>query len=136
VINQLGGEEGFFYAPALWRLRGRIDRLLGHKTPTGRPAKPLLAVGDKVDSWKVINIVPGKTLSLLFGMKAPGLGRLTFTLKDHGERRSLDITAWWHPAGARGLLYWFSMMPAHLFVFRGMAKRIASLARQKDRRGH
>ncbi len=136
VIQHLCGEEGFFHAQGLWRLRARIDRMLGNKTPSGRPATARLAVGDNIDGWKVISLVPDKSLTLLFGMRAPGLGRLTFTLKDHGERRSLEIASWWHPAGARGLCYWYAMMPAHLFVFRGMAKRIASLARQKDRRGH
>jgi len=108
---------------------------MGNKTRLGRPTQPKLAVGDSIDGWKVISLIPEKSLTLLFGMKAPGLGRLTFTLKDHGERRSLEISAGWHPAGARGLCYWYGMMPAHLFLFRGMAKRIASLARQKDRRG-
>lgn len=136
VIQQLGGEEGFFYAQGLWRLRKRIDKLMGNKIAPGKATFGKFAVGDTIDGWKVISLVPGKSLTLLFGMRAPGLGRLTFTLKDHGERRSLEIASWWHPAGARGLCYWFAMMPAHLFVFRGMTKRIASLARQKDRRGH
>ena len=70
---------------------------------------------------------------MMFGMKAPGLGRLTFTIKDLGGCRSIDVRAWWHPAGFSGLLYWFVMMPAHLFIFRGMAKRIAALAEQYDR---
>jgi uncharacterized protein YbjT (DUF2867 family) len=135
VIQGLGGEEGFFYAQGLWRLRARIDRLLGNKIQTGRAAATKLAVGDHIDGWKVISLVPQKSLTLMFGMRAPGLGRLTFTLKDRGERRSLEIASWWHPAGARGLCYWYAMMPAHLLVFRGMTKRIASLARQKDRRG-
>lgn len=43
------------------------------------------------------------------------------------------MRAWWHPAGFSGLLYWFAMMPAHLFIFRGMAKRIAELAENLDR---
>ncbi|ELI8369670.1 DUF2867 domain-containing protein, partial [Yersinia enterocolitica] len=46
---------------------------------------------------------------------------------------SFDVRAWWHPAGFNGLLYWFVMMPAHLFIFRGMAKRITTLAVQYDR---
>ena len=70
---------------------------------------------------------------MMFGMKAPCLGRLTFTIKDLGGCRSIDVRAWWHPAGFSGLLYWFVMMPAHLFIFRGMAKRIAALAEQYDR---
>ena len=133
VIQQLGGEEGFFYAPSLWKFHKRIDRLLGNKINVGRPAKPTLSVGDHIDGWKVVSKTPEKSLTLLFGMKSPGLGRLTFTLRDRGERRSLDISAWWHPAGFSGLLYWFAMMPAHLFIFRGMAKRIATLAESLDR---
>ncbi|MCA2423882.1 DUF2867 domain-containing protein, partial [Vibrio alginolyticus] len=67
-------------------------------------------------------------LSLFFGMKGPGLGRLEITIKDHGDERELDITAWWHPQGFLGLLYWFAMMPAHLFIFKGMVKAIAKEA--------
>jgi hypothetical protein len=67
----------------------------------GRPARPYLEVGDAVDSWKVIIVEPEKQLALLFGMKAPGLGRLCFTLKDKGDHRELDVRAWWHPHGCR-----------------------------------
>ncbi|MBD3706844.1 DUF2867 domain-containing protein [Enterobacter hormaechei] len=97
----------------------------------GRPAHPRLKVGDTVDSWKVIIVEPEKQLALLFGMKAPGLGRLCFTLKDKGDHRELDVRAWWHPHGMPGLFYWLLMIPAHLFIFRGMAKRIALLAEEK-----
>lgn len=135
VVQQLGGKEGYFYANALWKLRARIDDVIGGRVVYGRPPHDQLKIGDKIDGWKVIGLKPQRELSLLFGMKAPGLGRLTFTITDHGESRSLDVRAWWHPAGFSGLLYWFSMMPAHQFIFRGMAKRIASLARQKDRCG-
>jgi hypothetical protein len=41
------------------------------------------------------------------------------------------VRAWWHPHGMPGLFYWLLMIPAHLFIFRGMAKRIAQLAEQK-----
>ncbi len=61
-------------------------------------------------------------------MKGPGLGRLEITIKDDGEERKFDITAWWHPQGFPGLLYWFAMMPAHLFIFKGMVKAIAKEA--------
>jgi len=135
VVQQLGGKEGYFYANKLWTVRARIDDLLGNRVVYGRPQRESLKVGDKIDGWKVIGLQPQRELSLLFGMKAPGLGRLTFTITDRGDSRCIDVRAWWHPAGFSGLLYWFSMMPAHQFIFRGMAKRIASLARQKDRCG-
>ncbi|MBL3109324.1 DUF2867 domain-containing protein, partial [Klebsiella pneumoniae] len=49
---------------------------------------------------------------------------------DKGDRRELDVRAWWHPHGMPGLIYWLLMIPAHLFIFRGMAQRIARLAEQ------
>ncbi|KFK97792.1 MULTISPECIES: DUF2867 domain-containing protein [unclassified Serratia (in: enterobacteria)] len=132
VVQQLGGKEGYFYANILWQIRARMDDMAGNGIVYGRPARETLQVGDLVDGWKVITMKPLRQLALMFGMKAPGLGRLTFSIKDLGDRRQLDVRAWWHPAGFSGLLYWFVMMPAHLFIFRGMAKRIAKLAEEYD----
>ena len=128
VVNQIGGKERYFFGNLLWQTRGALDLLVGHRLAKGRPARAMLEVGDAVDSWKVIIVEPEKQLALLFGMKAPGLGRLCFTLKDRGAHRELDVRAWWHPHGMPGLFYWLLMIPAHLFIFRGMAKRIARLA--------
>ncbi|MEF3110906.1 DUF2867 domain-containing protein [Raoultella sp. WB_B2P2-3] len=130
VVNQIGGKEGYFFGNALWKIRGAMDLLVGHRLAKGRPSRDLLQTGDAVDSWKVIIVEPEKQLTLLFGMKAPGLGRLSFTLSDKGDRRELDVRAWWHPHGMPGLFYWLLMIPAHLFIFRGMARRIARQAEQ------
>lgn len=130
VVQQLGGAEGYFYANVLWKIRERIDDLLGNAIIYQRPTREALEIGDLINGWKVITINPLRQLALLFGMKAPGLGRLTFTITDFGDHRQLDVRAWWHPAGFSGLLYWFIMMPAHLFIFRGMAKRISLLAKK------
>jgi uncharacterized protein YbjT (DUF2867 family) len=132
VVQQLGGKEGYFYANILWQIRARMDDMIGNGIVYGRPKRDTLEVGDLVDGWKVITKKPLRQLALMFGMKAPGLGRLTFSIKDLGDRRQLDVRAWWHPAGFSGLLYWFVMMPAHLFIFRGMAKRITQLAEEYD----
>ncbi len=91
---------------------------MGHKLAKGRPSHTLLKHGDTVDSWKVIIVEPEKQLTLLFGMKAPGLGRLSFTLHDKGRYREIDVRARWHPHGMPGLIYWLLMIPAHLFIFR------------------
>ena len=130
VVNQIGGKEGYFFGNILWQIRGMMDLLVGHRLAKGRPDRANLQTGDTVDSWKVIIVEPEKQLTLLFGMKAPGLGRLSFTLRDKGDRRELDVRAWWHPHGMPGLFYWLLMIPAHLFIFRGMARRIARLAEQ------
>lgn len=130
VIQQIGGKDGYFYANFLWSVRARLDDLCANKVTYGRPDRDTLELGDKIDGWKVITLKPGKQLTLLFGMKAPGLGRLTFTIRDHGHQRELDVRAWWHPAGFCGLLYWFAMMPAHLFIFKGMAKSVIKRAQE------
>lgn len=98
TVQQLGGEEGYFYANILWRIRARMDDMIGNGVVYGRPARASLALGDEIDGWKVITLKPLRQLALLFGMKAPGLGRLSFTITDHGDRRTLDVRAWWHPA--------------------------------------
>ncbi|EFO1705425.1 low-specificity L-threonine aldolase [Escherichia coli] len=130
VVNQIGGKERYFFGNILWQTRALMDRAIGHKLAKGRPEREYLQTGDAVDSWKVIVVEPQKQLTLLFGMKAPGLGRLCFTLEDKGDYRTIDVRAFWHPHGMPGLFYWLLMIPAHLFIFRGMAKRIARLAEQ------
>ncbi|WHP32936.1 DUF2867 domain-containing protein [Trabulsiella odontotermitis] len=130
VVNRIGGNEGYFFGNILWKIRASLDLLVGHKLAKGRPDHQYLQTGDAVDSWKVIIVEPEKQLTLLFGMKAPGLGRLSFTLCDKGSHRELDVRAWWHPHGMPGLFYWLLMIPAHLFIFRGMARTIARFAEQ------
>ncbi|KXF80655.1 DUF2867 domain-containing protein [Enterovibrio coralii] len=125
-IQKVGGEEGYFFGNWLWQLRAYMDAAIGGEAlKKRRPNADTLSVGDYIDSWKVIQCDKQKHLSLLFGMKAPGLGRLEFSIEEHGDFRTLDIQAWWHPAGFPGLLYWFAMMIPHLFIFRGMAFALA-----------
>ncbi|HQR77785.1 MAG TPA: DUF2867 domain-containing protein, partial [Burkholderiaceae bacterium] len=66
-----------------------------------------------------------------FGMKAPGSGILEFELEPlaHGGTR-LTETAYWHPRGIWGLLYWYAMVPAHLFLFRRMTRAMVRRAEQ------
>ncbi|PMH46671.1 NAD(P)-dependent oxidoreductase [Vibrio sp. 10N.286.49.B3] len=134
VITEIGSRsEGYFFANILWRTREWLDLLFGGGLPTRRsPAGPKLKVGDYIDSWKVIRCEDNRFLSLFFGMKGPGLGRLEFTITDKGSYRELNVTAWWHPQGFLGLLYWFAMMPAHLFIFNGMVKAISKKAAPVD----
>lgn len=124
-IQLIGTEQGYFFANILWRIREWMDHVVGGDALRRYRRHPnKLALGDRIDSWKVIGLKDNESLSLLLGMKAPGLGRLEFNIEDKGTHRVLDIRAWWHPAGFSGLLYWFAMMPPHLFIFNGMAKAI------------
>lgn len=126
VVSKIGSKEkGYYFANGLWRLREWLDVLFGASRPVRRSPKGTeLKVGDFIDSWKVIRCEKPYFLSLLFGMKGPGLGRLEVSIDDQGDQRQIEITAWWHPQGFWGLLYWFAMMPAHLFIFKGMVRAI------------
>ncbi|WP_411752273.1 NAD-dependent epimerase/dehydratase family protein, partial [Serratia sp. (in: enterobacteria)] len=75
VVQQLGGKEGYFYANILWQIRARMDDMIGNGVVYGRPQRDTLEIGDLVDGWKVITKKPLRQLALMFGMKAPGLGR-------------------------------------------------------------
>ncbi|MPW35644.1 DUF2867 domain-containing protein [Vibrio sp. B1Z05] len=130
IVTQLGSpQQGYFFANILWRTREWLDVFFGGGRPKRQvPEGPTLKLGDYIDSWKVIRIKDQQFLSLLFGMKGPGLGRLECTIIDHGDYRELDVRAWWHPKGFLGLLYWYAMFPAHLFIFKGMVKAICRKA--------
>jgi uncharacterized protein YbjT (DUF2867 family) len=140
VLREIGGERGWFYLNGLWHLRETLDWLAGGPGRRhGRRHPTELRVGDRIDSWKVLGIEPEQRLSLAFGMRAPGAGMLEFDVKplpdgpQAGGAR-LSMTAYWHPAGVWGLLYWYAFAPAHGVVFAGTVKEICRLAEERQRR--
>jgi len=133
VVSAIGGDNGYYYMNGLWHLRELMDWVAGGPgRQHGRRHPTELRVGDRVDSWKVLGLEPGRRLSLAFGMKAPGAGLLEFELTplDNGGTR-LTLTAYWHPAGVWGLLYWYAFEPAHKFIFIGTAREICRRAEQE-----
>jgi uncharacterized protein YbjT (DUF2867 family) len=128
-VTAFGGAVGYYYADSLWFLRRLLDWLAGGPSFRRRRRHPTdLRVGDVVDSWRAIAVEPGHRLTLLMEMKAPGAGVLEFVIRDRGKQRSISATAYWHPAGPLGLLYWYSLLPAHVFLFRGLTREIARRA--------
>ena len=127
TVCTIGGEDGFFFANALWWLRRAIDWLIGGPSFRRRRRHPTdLRVGDVVDFWRVIAVDPGRRLTLLMEIKAPGAGLLEFVVRpdatDSGS--TLTATAYWHPAGVAGLVYWYSEAPLHRFLFRGLTRAV------------
>lgn len=126
VIGRIGHHGDFYYANSLWFLRRVADWVIGgpsFRRPRRHPEN--LRIGDVVDAWRVIAMEPQKSLTMLMEMKAPGTGVLEFKISDTGDHRALSITAYWHPAGVWGLMYWYAMLPFHAFLFRGTARAIA-----------
>jgi len=128
-IISIGGSRGYYYLNSLWVIRGVIDWLVGGPSyRRGRRHRSALRVGDTIDTWRVISVEPKTRLTLLMEMKAPGAGVLEFELSpdEHGQR--VTATAYFHPAGALGLVYWYLLAPFHWLIFRGLTRAIAARA--------
>ena len=127
-IIRMGGETGYYFGNYLWWLRGWIDRLLGGIGFRGGRRHPLeLRVGDALDFWRVLEAEPSHHLLLLAEMKLPGEALLEFHLTPLGDGRvELKQTARFLPRGLGGLAYWYSLVPFHRFIYRGMLKSVAA----------
>ena len=130
VVTSLGGRTGYFYMDWVWTLRELADWLVGGRGfSRGRREGAELRLGDTIDYWTVVGIEPERQLTLDFGLKAPGAGILEFSIDPLGPGPTrIDVTAYWHPLGVWGLLYWAALVPFHLFIFKGMTRAIARRA--------
>jgi len=138
TVATIGGDNGYYTMQVLWWIRGVMDWLVGGPGLTkGRRHPTDLRIGDRIDYWTVLALEPERRLTLHFGMRAPGSGVLEFevdpeTAPTPGHRTRLTITAYWHPQGVWGLLYWYALAPAHLFIFRRMTRAMMRRAEQFD----
>jgi uncharacterized protein YbjT (DUF2867 family) len=136
IVCAIGGQNRYYYLNSLWTLREVLDWMVGGQgLNRGRRHPQELRLGDRVDSWKVIGLEHERRLTMSFGMRAPGAGVLEFELTplNNGRRTRLTATAYWHPAGVGGLLYWYSLAPAHRVIFDGLTREIGNRARQLQR---
>jgi lipocalin/ligand-binding SRPBCC domain-containing protein len=130
-IRRIGGDTGWYFADALWRLRGWIDVGLGGiGMPRTRRDPHDCVVGDVIDGWRVEAYEPDRLLRLSAGLMLPGRGWLEFQVDplDGGARSLIRQTATFDPKGIGGRLYWYGVVPLHAFVFRGLLRRIAQRA--------
>ncbi len=134
VVKRIGGRNRYFGSDILWWLRETIDWLIGGPgRRRGRRDPDDLRVGDNVDSWTVIDVEPPSRLTMVMGMKALGSGVLELDLEplSNGGTR-ITATAYWEPAGLGGLVYWYALFPAHLFIFDKMTRNICRLAETRE----
>ncbi|MEQ9064474.1 MAG: SDR family oxidoreductase [Vicingaceae bacterium] len=122
-IWTIGGENGWYFANSLWRIRGFIDKLMGGVgLRRGRTSPNKINSGDSIDFWRVLYADKKEGRLLLFAeMKLPGEAWLEFKI----ENSVLKQTATFRPRGLSGRLYWYLLLPVHNIIFKGMIKRIA-----------
>ncbi len=130
LVASIGGERGYYYADILWRLRGLLDRCVGGVgMRRGRRHPRDIRSGDAVDFWRVVEVDPGKRLTLVAEMKVPGAGALEFeVIAGTPTTCTLFTAARFHPAGLPGLLYWYLLLPVQDRIFSGMPRAIADHA--------
>ncbi len=118
----IGGRRGWYYANWLWAFRGFLDKLAGGVgMRRGRKSSSGISAGDAIDFWRVLLASRKEKRLLLYGeMKIPGEAWLEFRIID----KKLYLTATFRPLGVWGRMYWYSLMPFHAIIFRGMIKRI------------
>jgi len=124
-IWAIGGDTGWYYADWLWRIRGFIDKLFGGVgLRRGRKNQNDISPGDALDFWRVLIADKTEKRLLLFAeMKLPGEAWLEFRID---KENVLHQTATFRPLGLWGRLYWYSVLPFHSFIFKGMIRNIAS----------
>jgi uncharacterized protein YbjT (DUF2867 family)/uncharacterized protein YndB with AHSA1/START domain len=121
AVVRIGGGHGWYAADGLWRLRGRIDRLVGGPgLRRGRRDPDEVGFGEALDFWRVTGLEKNRRLSLRAEMKLPGEALLEFSLEPEAAGTRLTQTARFLPRGLAGLAYWYAVLPLHGIVFRGM----------------
>lgn len=121
-IWSIGGTTGWYYGTILWRIRGYIDKLFGGiGLRRGRTSPTELDAGDALDFWRVIFADKTQQKLLLYAeMRLPGEAWLEFKIEDG----LLKQTATFRPRGLLGRLYWYSVLPFHGFIFKGMINKL------------
>ncbi|MBD8080608.1 SDR family oxidoreductase [Cellulosimicrobium arenosum] len=158
VIEEIGGQGGWYSWSLAWRVRGLLDRFVGGPgLRRGRRDERRLRVDDAVDFWRVEAIDPGRRLLLRAEMRSPGLAWLELRVDESAEelddasdpdtpgptpddasgpgRTYFAQRALFYPHGLGGQLYWWAVKPFHGVVFGGMQRNIAQAAERAAERG-
>ena len=130
AIASVGGDVGWPAYDWLWRVRAIIDRLVGGPgMRRGRRHPSEVRPGDIIDWWRVVAVEQGRRLTLMAEMRLPGSAVLELETESRQEGGStITATAYFHPAGVWGLLYWFALLPVHRRLFRELAGGLAAAA--------
>ncbi len=123
-IWRIGGKTGWYYGTWLWEIRGLIDQIFdGVGMRRGRKSDTELNTGDTLDFWRVmIANKEEKRLLLYAEMKLPGEAWLEFKID---KNNLLTQTATFRPIGLLGRFYWYSVLPFHGLIFKGMINKLA-----------
>jgi hypothetical protein len=123
----IGGNNGWYYMNRAWTFRGWIDQLFGGVgLRRGRMHQNHLNNGDALDFWRVILVDKEEGYLLLYAeMKLPGEAWLEWKIMEEGNKTKVIQTVTFRPKGVLGRLYWYSLVPVHMFIFRGLCNSLS-----------
>jgi uncharacterized protein YbjT (DUF2867 family) len=126
VLENIGGQNGWWGLEHVWRLRGIMDRLWsGEGYVSYRTRKKGVEAGDRIDFLDVETVIDKKELLFRVRFKLPGQGWMRLQVGPDGNRKGcLSMTVFFAPKGLLGLIYWYSLLPFHRIMFRFLMSRI------------
>ena len=128
-IENIGGDNGWYFANILWKIRGWIDLLIGGVGLRRNRRDPnRFVIGDTLDWWRISESVPGERVKFISEMKLPGEASLEFTVLEKQGSIFIRQTAGFNTSSWLGILYWYSLYPLHFVIFEGMLSKIVARA--------
>lgn len=127
-IWKIGGENGWYFWNSAWEIRGTVDKIIGGVgLRRGRRSQTELKAGDALDFWRVLLADESKGRLVLFAeMKLPGEAWLELKIETSRDGKIyFKQTATFRPKGLLGRLYWYSLIPVHALIFKGISRKIA-----------
>ena len=95
----------------------------------GRRDPDIIRQGEVLDFWRVERVIMGRMMLLRAEMRLPGKGWLQFeAVTEGGGGSTLGLTAYFEPSGLFGNIYWYSLYPVHVLIFRGLELQIRGRA--------
>lgn len=130
TVKSLGGDNGWYYADFLWKIRGFLDVVFGGVgMRKSRRSYTDVRPGDTIDFWRVEEVEENSLLRLRAEMKVPGRAWLQYEVEGINQTESvLTQTAYYEPKGLFGFLYWYALYIPHLLIFPGMLRALARRA--------
>jgi uncharacterized protein YbjT (DUF2867 family) len=130
-IQGMGGARGWYGTDWFWTLRGGLDKLRGGDgMRRGRRDPHELRVGDAIDFWRVVRVVPDRRLLLTAEMKMPGRLWLDYEVTCDHAHTVIRQTTVFDPAGYAGLAYWYLLYPVHHAIFTAMLRGLGRVTRR------
>ena len=108
------------------KIRGWLDQLVGGPgLRRGRRDSETVGYGEALDFWRVVGFERDRRRWPCAPRWLPGEALLEFRIESLQDCRCvLRQSALFRPRGLFGLAYWYSVLPFHAIVFRGMLNGI------------